>query len=430
MPYDRDSFLAGVAVGRNMKSWPDLRSDGKGIFALTVRINTSSEQTSIFSISTVYHSVDIDWGDDTSGHYESSSSPINHRYQSNGIYHIVMSGDLVGFRCNVSHTLISIDTPLPPISKEVPRPIYIDAGEMIADCYYLESIPSGIFSNYEGDEVYITAIDYFARQCTALKAIPSNLFRGTNFKLDPSGSVRGNTTLDGMFMQCSSLKTVPHDLFEGESFGYFTSCVNLFYVSGMVIIPEGLFDSLVNVTDCRFIFRESESLRVIPPDLFKYMESAERFNGCFEGCTSLEYAPDGIFSNLPSAISVTSVFALSGLKKTPRGCFANCGNLTMANSCFDYCHDLVEIESDVFSGCGALEDVTAAFEETGIRYIPYNLFSSNPLLVGFGSTFSGCSGIITAVPSLWLSYPDAYSRRCFRGCENASNYNDIPSEWK
>ena len=65
-----------------------------------------------------------------------------------------------------------------------------------------------------------------------------------------------------------------------------------------------------------------------------------------------------------------------------------------------------------------------------IKHIPPKIFRFNKKITNFSYAFANCTGIVGDVPELWNEFPDATGTGCFRGCTNASNYADIPDNWK
>ena len=59
-----------------------------------------------------------------------------------------------------------------------------------------------------------------------------------------------------------------------------------------------------------------------------------------------------------------------------------------------------------------------------------SIITNNTLASDFHSTFSFCSGVTSAVPTLWISHPTAEHTQCFLSVSNASNYSSIPADWK
>jgi len=54
-------------------------------------------------------------------------------------------------------------------------------------------------------------------------------------------------------------------------------------------------------------------------------------------------------------------------------------------------------------------------------------------VTNFNDTFNGCSSLTSDVPELWdtTKWPNVdLHKMCFYGCDSASNYSDIPDDWK
>lgn len=65
-----------------------------------------------------------------------------------------------------------------------------------------------------------------------------------------------------------------------------------------------------------------------------------------------------------------------------------------------------------------------------LKYVPNNLFDKQTNISVLSYCFFICENITSSVPELWLKFPNASKINCFYGCTNASNYSDIPDEWK
>ncbi|GHU54126.1 hypothetical protein AGMMS49975_14070 [Clostridia bacterium] len=62
--------------------------------------------------------------------------------------------------------------------------------------------------------------------------------------------------------------------------------------------------------------------------------------------------------------------------------------------------------------------------------VPQNFLIHNPQITNFTDMFSGCTSLSGEIPRLWELYPTATGTRCFRGCTNLSNYDEIPNAWR
>ena len=88
------------------------------------------------------------------------------------------------------------------------------------------------------------------------------------------------TTIDTMLSGARNLGTLPSDIF--KAFGKVTSAVSLFAnLKQPFIIPEGLFDPLVNVQDMHYLFRNAVSV-VLPKNVFFKCVKLASFYSPFE----------------------------------------------------------------------------------------------------------------------------------------------------
>lgn len=313
MPYDKESFLAGVAAGRNMESWPAFETDQfDDYFALTIDVNEYREGTigidtytnRLPGVNGGYepypswsetgpHPFTIWWGDGTYNHYEDWRyiRGIQHVYPAAGRYTIVYWGYVEGISLHLRDTdkLIKFNTPLTvPISL---------LNRTFTDMEFLESIDYKAFEWYARNSAkYGLYIPSGMFDGSTIRVVSGDLFRGVKIVDHPTS---GNpSSIDNMFLDCKALTTVGESLFSNR------------------------------------YFKENITSAV----------------GVFEGCENLKSVPNGIFSGMNELVDF-------------RRCFYECDNLEYA--------------------------------------IP-----------------------------LWEMYPDADGRSCFGGCYNASNYEDIPNEWK
>jgi hypothetical protein len=58
------------------------------------------------------------------------------------------------------------------------------------------------------------------------------------------------------------------------------------------------------------------------------------------------------------------------------------------------------------------------------------MFNTNTKVTTYAYCFYGNTAITSAVPELWDLVPEPTGTDCFYGCTSASNYADIPSDWK
>lgn len=279
MGYDKNSFLAGVAAGRNMESWPAFETDGDyGMFAVTLDVGLDgSELIGYYGIDTGQsyllgvngenvrypcwretgpHPFMIDWGDGTSEYHDDLSYvyAMTHRYASAGRYTVVYYGYLTGVIFD-PHWLgksqfVGFDTPMP-----IPVDIHISGFE---DFTALEYLNPGTFSWYaKHNDKYGLKINGSLFEETSLLTVPGTLFDGA--------TIIGTPSIRDMFYRCKKLKTVESGLFSNEGFK--------------------------NVTQAQYTFYHCDALESIPDDIFDGIDGLERFSLCFGNCTSLISAP-------------------------------------------------------------------------------------------------------------------------------------------
>ena len=301
MPYDKQSFLAGVAAGRNMESWPAFTSSDVDIFMFTVRANQ------VINYEAEFWGI-IYWGD---GQTTECMTPNQSRYQMFHAYPAEYTGQLVqvtmiglfygiNFRYNQAATdnsLISIDTPFPkypsknvngyPITGDVSPYIYYN---WFSGCTTLESIPNNLFKAYASDSrVFFTSVAGMFSGCTSLKSVPMGLLKDLRIT---------GTYCDGFFSGCESLESIPSDIIQGREFTIFNYfCENC---TALKEIPSGLFSGFSQASEFREAFEGCTSLKSIPADLFDGCSSASDFYRTFRDCSGLTSIPSNLFHGIPS----------------------------------------------------------------------------------------------------------------------------------
>lgn len=425
MAYDRDSFLAGIAVGRNMHGWPDMEKYDSSAFSFTI-ITTETSLTYSFFITSFAGTVN--WGDGTSEERTTSpqSMSISHTYTNPGLYRIVVSGNVehpmfYGARASM---LIAVNTPFP-----VPR---LSSGTdvdniILTDTFYgctnLIYIPDNLLHNYAGKK--LLAMRRMFRNCRSLSKIPDGFFDGLD------ADIEYPINASELFRGCRAIVEFPEDIFANPIFENLGSVENMFYGC----------TSLVHLPTEKLPFKKSTI-----------------FSGLCANCSSLQEIPDGLFDDCINLRNADSLFAdCHSITEIPSGLFDNCPDMTTAMNSFLYT-SITSIPSDLFAGKTALTSVSGAFRDTGITSVPGDIFAGcialtsaeqtfylcrNLVTIGQGlfsdssnmnnlsDCFNTCVSVTSEVPELWLMFPNAqYHSSCFRGCTNAANYADIPSGWK
>jgi len=323
MPYDQASFLAGVAAGRNMESWPAI--EGSEIFRFTVQVTAGDVLSGNYKSPYMFFRGDIYWGDGTSSSFDNVSnlpyppSPTRYRgrafhaYSAEGLYQITLKGYLLewgtgmgDYGGNEDQSLISVDTPFPHSMIGYTHPYQIHSTFSYAR--NLVSLPDGLYKN-----VKYTRIDYQFNMCNSLITLPPGLFDGCESVIET----------EHMFNYCFRIESIPPRLFAGmpnliSATGFFGSCPAIHYVppglldplqklenasymfnaayssgapfpvepAGLYFVPEHLFSNCPNITDFTGCFASSTAMEEFPPKLWELYPDAEGF-ACFRGCTNI-----------------------------------------------------------------------------------------------------------------------------------------------
>lgn len=380
MPYDKSSFLAGIAAGRNMKSVPFLEGHPGGVFSFTILISPSTTRNYKFS---GYIDGAILWGDGTHETVTRVSGGHSHSYQADGIYTVVVSGTGYGFSFGSysnyenNRCLLSINSPLLPPPDDV-RPIYQNLGAFCQGCTNLRFLPDDLFKNHAVPRVYFNTFAESFAYCSHLENLPKRMFSGLHFG-NSAGPLTHEKEMDSMFWYCISLKEIPGDLFSNTELSYFYSAQSIFqHCDALQVVREGAFDGLTGIGD---------------------------ISSAFYDCINLHRITDNLFSEMINLVDCRSIFyRCSSLEALPSGCFAGLSRVQMFGSLCYFCEGLQSIGSGCFDGCDSAQN--------------------------FDNAFWGCKSISSEVPELWEDYPEASGIRCFRGCVNAQNYADIPAAWR
>ena len=144
----------------------------------------------------------------------------------------------------------------------------------------------------------------------------------------------------------------------------------------------------------------------LPSPSRKSFINTTKFTGTFSFCSNLEGPiPENLFGYCPKATVFDGLFALSGISgNIPTKLFYNCPKAERFRLLF-----------------GGGYKLTGNF--------PEKIFDKCPSAVMFDDAFNGCSNLTGKAPELWKK-ENVSGRLCFAGCEELSNYDDIPYYWK
>ena len=284
----------------------------------------------------------------------------------------------------------------------------------------LTSVPSDLFKDFT--EVVDASGLFF--KCGELSSIPVGLFY----------DMTKVTTFKQTFYRCYSLTLIP--------IGYFSYNVNVdtfegcFEGSGIIQVPDGLFDNAEIATNFKQTFRDCESLDFVPADVFDNNVEALTFSGCFENC-------DALVGNINFTINrCTKVTDVSRM-------FYGSAN---ADPAFELTLSFLPIpnvidRADYFSVLADphLQLVPGMFENaTNIEYAltsssgNYSVYTEVPNILRDNVNAVNVRGMMQNHETLtgfiyrfWRDPLLNFSQvtGAFSGCINALNYPEVPVEW-
>ena len=104
------------------------------------------------------------------------------------------------------------------------------------------------------------------------------------------------------------------------------------------------------------------------------------------------------------------------------------GENQMVYVSFYQCTNLTDIVS-----LGSNSDISDSFNGvfigcTSLKQIPQDFFDNCSSITNVSYAFSGCTSLTGNAIPLWEK--DITGEKCYEGCTNLANYEDIPEEWK
>lgn len=141
----------------------------------------------------------------------------------------------------------------------------------------------------------------------------------------------------------------------------FTSCFD--GCTSLESIPEGLFATATDARTFDYTFKDCTSLTSLPSDLFAHNAKAVSFNGTFYHCTGLETLPETLFAGNPSAYSMNEIFwGCTGLKELPANLFKGHYNLGYLECAFTDCTSLTTLPEGLFEGCSGILSLGTVYD--------------------------------------------------------------------
>ncbi len=264
------------------------------------------------------------------------------------------------------------------------------------DCYELKSVPSGLFTGCSK----IKNLTSLFGICIALTHVPADLLTDCvaleSFRHGFSGCTNLQTISESLFRNCTNI----------------TDLYGLFSSSGITTVPEGLFDTLSELSNVGMLFQNCDKLESLPNGLFRNNPKITYLDQVFLDCVNLQTIPGDLFEGLPDLVRLTmTFFNCNNLTAIPESLFATNTKLEILNNAFINCYSLKTLPANLFAQNNNLTDLNASFSGCkGLETIPAGLFAGKSLVTNFYGIFSGCSKLKTVASDI------------FSGCESVTQF--------
>lgn len=143
----------------------------------------------------------------------------------------------------------------------------------------------------------------------------------------------------------------------------------------------------------------------------------------FQGCSAMTSTlPTDLFSGLTALTDVPNMIPNGGTTESG----FNCSYMFMASKVTGTAPQLPAAPAITHLDCRSM------FMNTPITGVSANFCSGLTGLTKtyFDNTFNGCTSMTSEVPTLWKTYNDTGTHdKCFTGCEQVTNWKQIPEEW-
>lgn len=380
----------------------------------------------------------VDWGDGLYDQINASSpdadQPVSHRYagiETTGqTYRVSLSGSL--------SKLCSDDIPAGMRSGIVSVVQWGNTG--LTDMYHAFNGNTSLTTLPADKTLAFGEVGSFQgafQDCPKLVSISPQLF---------DSAVKA-TDFGWVFNHCESLQLIPGHLFSpciaAVSFSNaFSECEHL------LSLPEGLFSGCINAENFSMAFTHCIHLAQVPEDCFEGCSKVTDFSWLFRECRELESIPARLFSDCPEVTSFAQSFLdCDRLLAIPQTLFYSNAKVQSFNCCFDSCDALTAVPEHLFDNCSLASDITGLFYSCrNLKVLPVNLFDNLRKITLFDDCFRYCFSWAGESPYTVVNgrkihfyeradYPDYfvtpnYHRNSFDGCNQLSDWDSIPTDWK
>lgn len=195
--------------------------------------------------------------------------------------------------------------------------------------------------------------------------------------------------------------------------------------------------------DCDYYFETIEYFKARRDTILAENNNdlSQKTFGFGDGVTSLKDAFRGTsITSTPRVIIAKNVTDFSwcfcdcsSLTSIPNGLFDNCTKVTNFRECFKYCESLTTIPQGLFDNCHNVTVFSECFRACSRINVPYELFDNCHKVESFSGCFNNCIYTTSSLPDVWnkSKFPQVkYYEKYARNCTNATNYNEIPADFK
>lgn len=294
MAYDRDSFLAGVAAGRNMMSWPAMDEAGTSVFAFTVQTSDANTAYRFYLTASAGGSCKILWGDGQfiTQYWENNTPAImSHTYSLPGRYRIQIFGPIDLVVDDSPALLYSIDTIIPFPSTNRESSVFDAFSVPALGGENVVYVPPGVFTEYARRGAQVKSVQYMFSGSRHLNALPDGLFSGLTITEEMSM----------LFAGCS-FANIPANIFADTDVSRVKTAINMFSgMDNLRIIPPGILDGFLSLRNARNMFYYCTNLQSVPDDLFSKCSSITDFRNAFSFCSGITSSVPRLWETHPNA---------------------------------------------------------------------------------------------------------------------------------
>lgn len=278
-----------------------------------------------------------------------------HNWNNAGIHHIYDVAEPSSFTVRISGTVTSLN------SRDIKAPCIVEVVQWGKT--QLQSIDGAFYGDY-----------LLKKICT-----------------DPFNALENINNLSAVFHSCTGLEELPEGLFD--------TCINVTYgdqtfyrCTNLKSIPENLFAKCRNLNHLNSTFEGCDALKQIPENLFAHNTNLIQLDWTFRDCDGITFIPEDLLSNNTLLERVDGLFSeCDNITTIPRNLFANNTKIRSFSNTFQYCRHLTSVPEGLFRNNTDVTDFGALFYDCyELTTVPAGIFDNNRKVTNFQYTFGWC----------------------------------------